>query len=176
MEFDDSALPQRFWSKVRIRQDGCWEWTGYVDPGGYGIYGGRGVHRVVMQAVRDIPDGLVVDHTCHDPALCRLDTKCPHRRCCNPAHLRITTHAQNTLSGASPHSKKENALRRRAAWRDLKRALAHSPDDVEDAVRALLRVGTKPTEDAVMFRTGYTRERLRQIMKESSTDRGGSAA
>jgi hypothetical protein len=167
MEFGNALLPQRFWENVRIRDDGCWEWRGYVDPGGYGIYRGQGVHRVVMSAVRTIPAGLVVDHVCHDPDICRLDARCPHRRCCNLDHLRITTHAQNTLSGASHRSKRENAVKRRTAWQVLNRVLAlpSSTHDVDDAVRALLIVGTRPTEAAVARRTGYTRERLRQIMK-----------
>lgn len=41
-------------------------------------------HRVAYQAlVGPIPAGMTVDHTCHN------------RICCNPAHLRLLTNAEN---------------------------------------------------------------------------------
>lgn len=167
LEFGASALPEKFWANVHQAENGCWPWRGYVAKAGYGIYRGEGVHRVVMKAVADIPDGLVVDHTCHDPRACRLDNDCPHRRCCNPAHLRVTTHAQNTASGAAHHSKRENAVGRRAAWRELDKAVLEGrpPREVDAAIRSLLKFRTKRTEEGIILRTGYTRERIRQLTK-----------
>lgn len=96
----------RFWSRVDRRgPDDCWPWTGPVAPQGYGVtYAGgkrQGAHRVAYQLnVGPIPPGLCIDHLCHnaDP-LCGLDNDCPHRRCCNPAHLEATTSQMNSLRG-----------------------------------------------------------------------------
>lgn len=47
--------------------------------------------------VGPIPDGLVVDHECHnqDPT-CTTGMVCLHRRCINPPHLRPKTQGENT--------------------------------------------------------------------------------
>lgn len=83
--------------------DDCWIWAGDGYTNGYGRihYEGRQqpVHRVVYTVLTGpIPDGLEVDHQCHN-----LDLDClggaddPHRRCCNPAHLEAVTHRVNSL-------------------------------------------------------------------------------
>jgi len=88
---------ERFWSKVD-KTETCWLWTGAKDQGGYGKFGAydgkghrsrmRGAHRVAWEwANGPVPEGLVLDH------LCRV------RACCRPDHLRVTTHAENILSG-----------------------------------------------------------------------------
>lgn len=71
---------------------GCWLWLGHLATGGYGstprMRDGRWVsaraHRVVYEEVRGpIPDGLELDHLCH-------------QRCCvNPDHLEPVTHQEN---------------------------------------------------------------------------------
>jgi hypothetical protein len=99
MEIGDSTLSQQFWENVREREDGCWEWTGKVGDTGYGTLGGRLVHRIAAAAVAPIPDERVVDHTCHDPDRCPGGDTCPHRRCCNPAHLEVVTHQENVRRG-----------------------------------------------------------------------------
>jgi len=61
-------------------------------------------HRVMYEAAfGQIPSGLTVDHLCHDPELCREvpATACPHRACCNPAHLQAVTARANVLRGGS---------------------------------------------------------------------------
>jgi hypothetical protein len=75
-----------------------------VDGPGYGRIYWHGrleeAHRLVYELlVRPIPEGLVIDHTCHTEA-CGKD--CPHRRCQNPAHFRIVTQGANALRGDSP--------------------------------------------------------------------------
>jgi hypothetical protein len=78
--------------------DACWPWTGAIQKpgktgktGGYGlIRGGRdGVaHRVAYEEwVGPIPEGHEIDHTCHNADPDCVPALCPHRRCCNPAHL-----------------------------------------------------------------------------------------
>lgn len=85
-------------------EDACWPWTGAIDQGGYGkvLYNGRtlGAHRVVhMILVGPIPDGLELDHTCHNNSDCDGGNACPHRRCCNPRHAEAVTPRENTLRG-----------------------------------------------------------------------------
>lgn len=44
------------------------------------------------------PEGSV-DHACHNrDASCEGGRSCPHRRCCNPAHLRDVTQRENLLA------------------------------------------------------------------------------
>lgn len=82
----------------------CW-----VSDRGLNIWGytsirvnGRQVstHRAAYGAfVGPIPDGLVLDHVCHDGRTCAASTHCLHRRCCNPAHLEVVTGPENTARG-----------------------------------------------------------------------------
>lgn len=88
----------------------CWTWTGSVSKDGYGrIYVPRPrypmvkVHRVAFELmVGPIPEGLYIDHLCHngDP-LCPSAGDCFHRRCVNPAHLEAVDRRENNLRGNS---------------------------------------------------------------------------
>lgn len=81
----------------------CWEWPGRTGQNGYGIAvrpgtrtEGSTAHRVVWELLYGaVQDDMHVDHKCHDPEICNLGTKCPHRRCVNPTHLQVTTPRDN---------------------------------------------------------------------------------
>jgi hypothetical protein len=99
---------ERFWAKVD-RSGGptaCWPFTAYINPKGYGRFAhGKATlaHRVAyLLLVGPIPAGLDLDHTCHNPDACTPGPSCPHRRCCNPAHLSPTTNRANVRRGGSP--------------------------------------------------------------------------
>jgi hypothetical protein len=76
--------------------DECIAWTGRINDDGYGTRGVRLAHRAAWEDERGpIPDGLELDHLCHDPAVCKLGAACPHRRCINLDHLEPVTHLEN---------------------------------------------------------------------------------
>jgi hypothetical protein len=77
----------------------CWPWRGPVNIDGYGLAGEAGsAHRLIYRLFNGpIPAGLVIDHTCHNrDATCAGSILCLHKRCVNPAHLDVTTKAENS--------------------------------------------------------------------------------
>lgn len=103
---DTRDLSERFWDRVdRSDADGCWPWTGSTSPKGYGYVATDGkklsVHRLAWVLTHGaIHPGREIDHRCHDSS-CRLGDQCPHRRCCNPAHLKSVTHIENMAADRS---------------------------------------------------------------------------
>lgn len=97
---------ERFWAKVDRRgDDECWMWVGAVKAGKprYGSFHLRrgesrsaAAHRFSFELhYGPIPDGLMVDHRCHEYL------------CVNPKHLRLATRQQNMENrpGAARNSK-----------------------------------------------------------------------
>ncbi len=96
---------ERLHSRVDRRgPDECWPWREPVNDRGYGyitVDGKRiGAHRYAYFLAHGVvPDQ--VDHTCHNGSGCPGGNTCPHRRCCNPAHLDNTTNLVNAMRGES---------------------------------------------------------------------------
>ena len=109
--------------RTYVQQVGdCIEWTGYRDPNGYG-------HIMAMRPETDkktswlthryawtlangpIPDGIELDHECHNPACLNLD------------HLRLATRKQNAENRSGAQANSTSGVRgvhwdsRRKAWR-----------------------------------------------------------
>lgn len=100
---DPHVLWERLLQRVEHAPSGCWIFSGCTNSRGYGqVCSGRKgknilTHRLAV-IVRDgsVPEGMTVDHKCHNSETCLLDSDCPHRRCVNPAHLRVMSGGDNT--------------------------------------------------------------------------------
>ena len=104
-ETDDPAAQEPYWRWARMRfaqkvekvENGCWIWTGgffYEKP--YGQFSAKRnwrAHKFAYEALRGrVPEGLVLDHLCRNPA------------CVNPSHLEPVTDVVNILRGEGPHA------------------------------------------------------------------------
>lgn len=99
------AALQRLMEKVSQQPNGCWYFTGGITSKGYGFFWIDGMqlyaHRASYELlIGPIPNGVLVDHSCHNSDLsCGGGDSCAHRRCVNPAHLTPSDHKSNILGG-----------------------------------------------------------------------------
>lgn len=111
----DEAI-ERFWSRVDRSggPDSCWPWSGPPSDTGYGQITIKNVHWnthafAYYVTKFGVPDGLHIDHECHNGDLsCKGGRSCRHRLCCNPAHLGLATPGENALRAAIPRNRAYN--------------------------------------------------------------------
>jgi len=98
-------------SRTISKPNGCLEWIGYKDVGGYGVIQIGEIHwRVHRYAWSHehgaIPDNMEIDHMCHN------------RACHNIDHLRVVTRKQNTENHQGATSRSSSGVR--GVWWDEK--------------------------------------------------------
>ena len=100
---------------METQPNGCIYYTGEINRQGYGRLGfenGTLAHRAAYEHfVGPIPEGLTIDHECHNADVsCAGGPSCLHRRCVNPEHLAPKSRGENTL--ASPNTFQGKNLRK----------------------------------------------------------------
>jgi hypothetical protein len=98
-----TRLIERFWPKVD-KSGNCWQWIGSIGTGGYGMVNvdgkTRSAHRVSYSIANgEIPQGVFIDHICHN------------RACVNPTHLRPVTRKQNAENRSGPTVRNKAGVR-----------------------------------------------------------------
>lgn len=105
VKFLDSKTIERIFRLISFNKStGCWDWTGNKNKTGYGRVRYLGdkvlIHRLMFSWITGkglskiiSRDNLILDHICNN------------KSCCNPTHLRLTTHKVNMLRGNGPSAR-----------------------------------------------------------------------
>lgn len=125
----------------------CWHWKRTKNDQGYGLiqirYRAIRAHRLAYELAKGpIPQGLVIDHMCHN------------RGCVNPLHLQAVTQKQNTENPKGPKLgsttgivgvswDKERQKYTAGVAHNGKRYSAGRFDNIEEAAEAVIRLRNK---------------------------------
>lgn len=101
-------IHERFFAKVN-KTDTCWTWIGSTQPKGYGVFRyqktSQMAHRVAYELANGpIPQGIEIDHMCHNRSCVRVD------------HLRPVTHKQNMENYAGAYVSNRSSGIRGVYW------------------------------------------------------------
>lgn len=143
------TIEERLQSRLQTNEEtGCWEFQGNKYEFGYGqiTLDGKSVraHRLAYSLfVGEIPEGMIVCHTCDNPP------------CCNPDHLFLGTHADNS---------KDKTNKGRQA-KGTKLPFTKLPDDCIEQASLLRDEGLSVQEIADMF--GCSKGHVYRLLKGS---------
>lgn len=108
------SSPEESFAARTKAQGECIIWTGSINDSGYGkIWDGKQTvraHRYAWERVNGpIPEGMFIDHRCHNPA------------CVKVAHLRLASQSENNAHRSGPTSVSRSGIRNvypyRNKWR-----------------------------------------------------------
>jgi hypothetical protein len=150
--------------------DACWNWIGAKDPEGYGLLWLERrpfrAHRASLFLLGDgVPDGLVVDHLCRNPA------------CVNPAHLEPVTNAENLRRRTAPVFTSAPRGRRKNYVRPL-RSSCKSGHPFDEKNTRITREGTRKCRECDRLRSlknSATKVAARRRSREAARGRHGEA-
>lgn len=127
-----------FWARVDIDPDrACWTWHGTVLRNGYGQVKFNGKRYLAHRLAFELWSGLPLPErrqVLHAPLVCH------NRRCCNPAHMRLGTAADNA---------RDRAIDGTAAYQRPGKYAPHSKLGMAGAVLARFLVHLGNTHAAV---------------------------
>lgn len=138
----------RFWEKVTIADNGCWEWTSTLHRG-YGIFreepnvSMKRAHRLSYEWENGpIPNGFVVMHLCDN------------KKCVNPAHLEAGPQAENVRQAADRNllPRGEDKPQRKLNAEDVKQIRALASQGTSMASLAIKYGVCSPTIQAIVHR------------------------
>lgn len=107
--------PENLLQRMEPQPNGCVHYTGSILTQGYGQIS---VHGKMMRAHRSayehfvgpIPDGMTIDHECHNrDETCAGGPTCLHRRCVNPDHLAPKPSGENILASRNTRASRNAA-------------------------------------------------------------------
>lgn len=141
----------RFWSKLDRQPGGCWLWTGWTTPQGYGRFD-VGKAKILASHMALILTGQPRPPAPNDYAL-HGDT-CVSTACCNPAHLR--------WGHAKANAEDRERLGRRIAARGERARKSHL---TEDDVRVIRGSSERQCDLARQFQVSKTAIRQIQLRR-----------
>lgn len=85
-------LPEQFHDKIKINENGCWEWLGALDRYGYAKITWQCITQKAHMVAYLLVRGKYPRHK-------KLDHLCRFRKCINPWHLEPVTNRENVRRG-----------------------------------------------------------------------------
>lgn len=140
-------MEARFLAKVdKTGENGCWIWTAYKNPDGYGEFHIDGktckTHRIAYELWKgEIPDGLLVRHQCNTPA------------CVNPEHLEVGT----------PRDNVDDMVR--AGRQNCGRGEAHGSAKLTEAQISDIRSRVGQTQQEIADEFGVSQQQISKIWR-----------
>ena len=152
----------RFWRRV-VKSEGCWEWAGPCNEGGYGrvTWNHRRVaHRISWEmAYGPIPEGLFVLH------------HCDNRRCVRPEHLFLGTANDNiqdmNAKGRARGGRKASVRVEKTKPPSIHIAIINHEAALPRLKRVAVLLGAGLNQSDIGRVLGVSRERARQLVNRA---------